>query len=133
MTVHMFRCFIGRDPNQYTVSEMESTFNDWVTSNGEWTNDTVAHTLNERNTKIDGSGPTYYGGDVRFIPDQSKSNLLQKFTDKFENKVYWYRVGYHACTHRDGDGSSGPCSWDDKSEWSAKDQSIPSGVPDFQI
>ena len=129
----MFRVFIGRDPDQYSVQELEDAFDDWVESNAQWTEDAVAHVLTERNTDIDGSGETYYGGDVRFLEDDSKDNLLQKFTDKFENKVKWYKVGYHACTHRDGDGSSGPCSWDDKDEWTDKDQTIPSGVPDFDI
>jgi len=70
---------------------------------------------------------------VRFTEDDTKSNLLQKLTDKLENKVAWYRVGYHACTHRDGDGSSGPCDWDDKSEWTDKDVTVPAGVPDFTV
>lgn len=133
MTVHMFRCFIGR--GEMSITDLETQINDWVASNAEWENDSVEHALTERNTAIDGSGETFHAIDVRFLPDadggDTKDNLLQKFTDKLENKVGWYRVGYHECTHREGDGSSGPCSWDDSTEWTDKDVSIPSGVPGF--
>lgn len=129
MTVHMFRVFIGR--GGMSLSELQTAIDDWVASNGEWTEDTVEHTLTERTTAIDGTGEMYHGIDVRFLPENSKDNLLQKVTDKVENKVDWYRVGYHACTHREGDGSSGPCSWDDWEDWTDKDVSIPSGVPSF--
>ena len=127
MTVHMFRCFIGRGPMSRT--DLDTRITEWVSSNGEWAGDSVAHTLSERSTASDGSGTTYDALDVRFLPDNSKANLQQKLTDKLENKVAWYRVGYHACTHRDDDGSSGPCSWDDVIEWTAKDVTIPDGVP----
>jgi len=43
--------------------------------------------------------------------------------------VDWYRVGYHACEHDESTPSA--CSWDDKAEWTAKDVTVPSGVPDF--
>ena len=131
MTVHMFRCFIGR--GSMSLSDLETRIDDWVTSNAEWTEDSVEHTLAERNTNLNGSGDTFYAIDVRFLPDDTKDNLLQKFTDKLENKVAWYRVGYHACAHRDGDGSSGLCDWDDKTEWTTKDVTIPSGVPTFTV
>lgn len=127
----MFRVFIGRGP--MSLSDLETRINDWVESNPEWTNDTVDHTLSERNTEIDGTGGTYYGVDVRFLEDDTKSNLLQKLEDKVKDKVDWYRIGYHACTHRDGDGSSGPCSWDDATDWTATDVTIPSGVPTFDV
>jgi len=122
---------IGR--GKMSISDLETRINDWVSSNPEWVDDPVDHTLTERNTAIDGSGETYYAIDVRFTEDETKDNLLQKFADKLKNKVSWYRVGYHACTHREGDGSSGPCSWDDKTEWTAKDVSIPSSVPTFDV
>lgn len=131
MTVHMFRCFVGR--GKMSITDLESTINDWVESNGEWEEDAVSHELTERNTETDGSGATFYAIDVRFLPGQAKSNLQQKFTDKLENKANWYRVGYHACTHRDGDGSSGPCSWDDSAEWTEKDVTIPDGVPSIDM
>lgn len=104
MTVHMFRCYIGRGP--MSVSDLETT-------------------------ELDGGGETYYAIDVRFREDDPKANLLQKFEDKLKEKVAWYRVGFHSCTHRDGDGSSAPCSWEDTVEWTAKDVSIPNGVPEF--
>lgn len=128
MTVHMFRCFIGR--GGMSVSDLETRIDDWIQSNPEWDGDNVPHALTERTT--DG-GATYHAVDVRFIPDETKANLTQKFTDKLVDKVAWYRVGYHACTHREGDGSSGPCSWDDSTEWAAKDVTIPSGVPTFDV
>lgn len=130
MTVHMFCCFIGR--GKMSIGDLETRINDWVQSNAEWEGDTVGHSLTERNTALDGSGAAYHAIDVRFLPDDSKSNLQQKFRDKLVNKVDWYRVGYHACTHREGDGSTGPCSWDDTTEWIAKDVTIPDGVPSMQ-
>lgn len=136
MTVHLFRCFIGR--GSMSISDLETRIDDWVASNAAWTDDTVAHTLSEFDTAIDGSGQTFHGVEVRFLKENTKSNLLQKFEDKLQNKVAWYRVGYHACTHRQGDGSSGPCSFDPNedpeamaTEWTDKDVTIPSGVPDF--
>lgn len=129
MTVHMFRCFIGRGP--MSTDDLESRIDDWVRSNAEWIGDSTEHTLTERTTDIDGTGETYHSIDVRFLPEDSKANLQQKFEDKLVNKVDWYRIGYHACTHRDNDGSSGPCSWDSRMEWTAKDVAIPSGVPDI--
>lgn len=193
----MFRCFIG--PGKMSATDLESRISDWVQSNAEWENDTVPHTLKERGA--------YYQIDVRFLPDNSKANLQQKFTDKLVNKVSWYRIGYHACTHDadqtviesvngeewtavrgnpvdvdngrlvkqsvrvfdDGeqvsssayemdynkgqisalsngeltDGTNyttdyeyyeagGYCHWDDSVEWTAKDVSIPAGVPVFE-
>lgn len=131
MTVHMFRCFIGAGP--MGINDLETRINDWVDSNATWENDTAPHELTERNTAIDGTGETYYSIDVRFLPENDKANLLQKFTDKIVNKVAWYRVGYHECTHREGDGSSGPCSWDDSAEWTASGVAVPQGVPTFDV
>jgi len=110
-----------------SLSELETRINDWVNSNGEWQNDSVSHTLTERNTEIDGTGTTYYGIDVRFYQSDTKANVLQKFEDKLVNKVDWFRVMYHACTHDETEPS--PCSWDDEVEWTAKDVTIPAGVP----
>lgn len=129
MTVHMFRCFIGL--GKMSIEDLETRINDWVASNSEWESDSVPHTLSERNTATDGSGETYYGIDVRFLPDDDKANLQQKFTDKLKQKVDWYRVGYHEFSHREGDGSTGPCDWQDSAEWTAKDTTIPNGVPAF--
>lgn len=131
MSVHAFNCYIGRDPDQYSVSEIETAFNGWVESNGEWVDDDDDHHLTTLNTEDDGSGKVYYGSMVRFVPDHTKNNLIQKFSDKMDNKVAWYRVGYHACTHRDGDGSTGRCGWDDSVEATFSGYSIPPGVPTF--
>lgn len=116
-----------------SVTDLEARIDDWVTSNGDWENDDLAYPLTERNTADDGSGEPYHRIDVRFLPDNSKANLLQKFEDKLQNKVDWYRIGYHACTHRPDDGSSGPCGWDDDPEWTAKDVTIPADIPEFTI
>lgn len=92
--------------------------------------------LVERNTAIDGSGTDYHAIDVRFLPSgeggDTKDNLLQKLGDKLKNKVDWYRVGYHQCTHRDGDGSSGPCDWVDSNDW-PDGGSVPSDINDFDV
>ncbi len=124
----MFRCFIGR--GSMSVSDLESRINEWVESNGEWENNPAGSgSLKERNEGIDGSNITYHAVDVWFLPDNSKANLQAKFEDKLQNKVSWYRVGYHQCTHREGDGTTGACPWDSQLEWTAKDVTIPTGVP----
>lgn len=134
MTVHMFRCYIGR--GSMSVTDLETRINDWVSKNGEWVDDTEPHVLVETNTKNNGSGTTFHTVDVRFEKTYTKSNLFTKFTDKLQDKVAWYRVGYHACTHRDGDGSSGGCTFDANQDpsaaardWTAKDVTIPGDVP----
>lgn len=83
-------------------------------------------------TQVDGSGTTYYQVTVRFHKDQSKDNLLQKFTDKLKDKVDWYRVGYHDCIGHDTD-TEHHCGCDDKTDWTAKDVTIPSGVPNYTV
>lgn len=113
------------------ITDLETTIDDWVDSNATWEGDSVEHTLTERNTSMDGAGETYYAIDVRFLLDNGKDNLQQKFTDKLVNKVDWYRVGYHECGHDDENG--GPCSWDDTTEWTDKDVSIPTGVPTLEM
>lgn len=123
----MFRCFVGAGP--MSVADVGDRVNEWVASNAAWESDSVSHSLSERNTTMDGGGEAYHAINVRFLPDDSKDNLQQKFTDKLVNKVGWYRVGYHACEHDEDNG--GPCSWDDVVEWTAKDVTIPSGVPDI--
>lgn len=129
----MFRGFIGR--GSMSLSDLETRINDWLEQNARWTEDSVTHELTERNTAIDGSGETYYAVDVRFLPDadggDTKANLTQKFSDKLENKVAWYRLGYHDCAH--DESKAGPCSWDDKTEWTDKNVTIPDGVPTIDV
>lgn len=129
MAVHMFRVFIGRGP--MAVSDLESNIDDWVASNAEWEGDPTEHSLIETNTEMDGSGATYYTADVRFLLDDAKDNLLQKFTDKLKEKVAWYRVGYHECSH--DEHNPAPCVWQDRVEWTAKDVSIPTDIPDVEV
>lgn len=121
----MFRGFIGRGP--MSLTDLETRINEWLDQNARWTEDSVTHELTEHNTALDGSGTTYYAVDVRFTEDDTKANLTQKFSDKLDNKVGWYRLGYHSCGHDSSNG--GPCSWDDRTEWTAKDVAIPDGVP----
>lgn len=125
----MFRVFIGR--GKMSVSDLETRINNWIDANAEWTEDSVAHELSERNTEIDGTGVGYYGADVRFLKDDTKANLQQKFTDKLKDKTDWYRVGYHNCEH--DEAASTPCAWDDRTDWTAKDVTIPAGVPTFDV
>lgn len=134
MTVHMFRVYIGR--GKMSIPDLETRIDDWVQSNAEWVEDSTEHVLTERNTALDGSGATFHSIDVRFEKSNAKSNLFQKFEDKLVNKVGWYRVGYHECNHDDGAG--GGCSFDaaedpnaEAREWTAKDVTIDSNIPDF--
>lgn len=126
MTVHMFRVFIGK--GKMSIADLETRLNDWKTNNNRWTDDSVAHELNEYRA-IDGT-LICYQMSIRFDQTDMKANLLQKLTDKLDNKVDWYRVGYHICDHDDENGS--PCSWDDVVEWTAKDVTIPTDVPNIQ-
>lgn len=123
----MFRVFIGR--GKMSINDLKTRINNWVSSNAEWTEDSVDHTLTERNTALDGSGATYHAIDVRFLDSDAKSNLQQKCEDKLVNKCDWYRLGYHNCDHDESDRQG--CSWDDEREWTAKDQTIPSAIPNF--
>lgn len=127
MSVHMFRVYVGA--GSIAITDLESRINDWVASNPEWESDAVSHTLTEHNTELDGTGEAYYHVDVRFIEEETKANLLQKLTDKIVNKVAWFRVGYHNCTHDENNHE--PCLWGDSEEWTAKDVTIPAGVPEL--
>lgn len=123
----MFRCFIGR--GEMSTSDLQDAIDDWVGSNSPWEGDNYDHTLKQRITDTDGRD-TYYRVNVRFLKDNGKDNLLQKFTDKLENKVDWYRVGYHDCIGHDSNKTHN-CSWEDWQDWTDKDVTIPSGVPTF--
>lgn len=132
MTVHFFQCYIGRGP--MSVSDLEARINDWVSSNGEWANDTVDHTLREYRA-LDGS-LICHSVPVRFVENDTKSNLYQKFTDKLKEKVDWWRVGYHTC-HSDQDPHD-MCTFDANEDPTAvaRDQTyngatIPAAVPEF--
>lgn len=129
MTKHMFRCFIGK--GKMSQSELETRINDWVQSNGEWQDDSVAHTLTQTNADpIDGSGTDYWRIDVRFYQTDTKANLQQKFGDKLKNKVGWYRVGYHACDHDEVGVNASDCAWQDSEDW-PDTASVPSDIPTF--
>lgn len=130
MTVHMFRVQVGIG-NQ-SVSQLEQRFNAWMRANERWEGDTVPHELRQTNTREDGSGTEFYAIDVRFLPASGRANIQQALESRLGGGVAWYRIGYHACTHREGDGSSGPCSWDSVTEWSADGESVPADVPSIE-
>lgn len=127
MTVHMFQIAIGR--GKMSVSDLEAAMNDWVQAHAEW--DGQPATFSEWNTELDGSGATYYATQARFIMDDTKDNLVQKATDKLKNKVAWYRLHYHVCDHDEDDRAA--CPWTDRREWTAKDATIPAGVPNLEV
>ena len=137
MTVHMFKCYIGRGP--MSTSDLETRINNWVSDNAEWVDDPTAHSLTGYNA--DGQ-VVFHWVQVRFRKEDTKTNLYQKFTDKLKDKVDWYRVGYHNCDwddNYDGSGVAGSeCSFDANEDpeavardWTAKDVTIPADVPEF--
>ncbi|UTF52749.1 hypothetical protein [Natronosalvus rutilus] len=129
MSIHMFRGFIGR--GAMSLTDLETAIDTWLQQNARWEADHITHQLHERNTATDGTGEVYYTVDVRFLEEDTKANLTQKFEDKLVNKVDWYRLGYHSCTHDESNG--GPCLWDDRLEWTDKDVTIPNGIPSIDI
>lgn len=130
MTVHMIRVCIG--PNdKMTLQQANDALDTWVGNHSEWVEDSVEHAVSETNTQLDGSGTAYWLGSYRFGYSDAKDNLVQKCEDKIVNKCDWYRLGYHICDHDEND--RGGCSWDDEREWTAKDVTIPSGVPTFEV
>lgn len=126
MTVHMIRVVIGPDTAKMTLQQANDALDAWVGNHSEWVEDSVAHHVTE--TQLP-DGTTYWHGSYRFEYSDAKTNLLTKCEDKLVNKCDWYRLGYHNCDH--DEAARGGCSWDDECEWTAKDQSIPSGVPNF--
>lgn len=127
MTVHMFRCYIGR--GSMSVSDLETRIDNWKQEHTRWTDDSVKHELVEFRD-LDGNFVCHQIS-VRFEQTDTKSNILQKFEDKLKNKVDYYRVGYHSCEH-DENTSSG-CGWDDKVEWVDEGVIIPEEVPVFDV
>jgi hypothetical protein len=125
MTKHHFRAFVGRGP--MSLSDLESRINNWVDSNPEWTEHDVDHTLQPYYD--DQMNLIGHWVSVRFTQDDTKSNLLQKLTDKLKDKVDWYRVYYDACNKDVADN----CDWNDKAEWTAKDVTISSGIPSYEV
>lgn len=132
MAVHMFRCFVWH-PNT-SVTEIQNTIDNWLSSHDEWLEDHVSHTVSLNASLVDDS-VEYYAVDVRFETTDTVSTLLGDVTNDLEGSVEWYRIGYHSCTH-DGDG--GDCSFDPSvdtdavaREWTASSVTIPSEVPDF--
>lgn len=110
----------------YTLSQLNTAMDDWVSNHSEWTADPVTHQITEHGGD---TGPVYHGGNYRFLLDDAKDNLLQKCEDKLVNKVSWYRLGYHSCDH--DESSPTPCSWDEQREWTDTDVTIPDNVPVF--
>lgn len=129
MTVHAISGYLSADSGM-TDSEVQTQIDDWVSKRVKWDGGDWDGQVSRRNTKLDGSGTDYLAIAVRFTWDSAdKDNTLQKFEDKFVNKIDWYRVAYHQCDHDESDRSG--CAWDESREWTAKDVTIPPGVPTF--
>lgn len=131
MTVHMFRAFVG--PGNLPVQALEQRFEAWLAAFDRWEEDPVEHELTERTTDAGGSGTTFYRIDARFVPSTGKNSLQSDLEARLQGSVDWYRLGYHGCTHRPGDGVAGPCSWGDSAEWTAVGVSVPSDVPEVNV
>lgn len=124
----MFRVYLG--PGKTAASDLETRVDEWVSQNAEWAGDPDSHSLTEYTPPEESAGTIYYRADVRFEMTDAKANLLQKFEDKLKQKCAWYRVGYHECTH---DETYSTCEWAavETVEWTAKDESIPPSIPNF--
>lgn len=131
MSKHMFRAFLGPNPDKMTLTQARDAFQTWLNNHNEWEGDVVAHQLNE--TSPLGSTIVYWSGVGRFFSTDVKDNLFQKLEDKYLNKVDWYRIGYHVCDHDAVSSERIGCSWDEEREWTASGQSIPPEVPDINV
>lgn len=131
MAVHMIRVVAAAnstDTPGMTLSEIRTAMDEWVANNSEWTEDPQSHDMNEDVLLRDGT--EVYEGSYRFTLDDAKDNLLQKCEDKLTDKVDWFRLGYHSCSHDEADPS--PCSWEEVRDWTSKNtESVPSSVPSF--
>jgi hypothetical protein len=121
----MFRCFVGFSGN--SGQNVETRVNNWISKNAEWDEDNISHSLTQQSTE---SGESYYSLDVRFLKEKPKNTLLQEISDKLENKVDWYRIGYQNCTHDENPPK--PCEWDEVSDWSANNKTIPQEIPEMK-
>jgi hypothetical protein len=112
---------------QYSLELAQAWIDDWVADEDTWTGDPVQHEIGARNTRIDGSGTDYFGGDFRFEQTNSKANIAQNFSTFVGVFTDWHRLAYHECTH-DEDNRQ-PCSWDDLFE----SGTVPSDIPDISV
>lgn len=128
MTVHMIRV-VASSAGDYTLDQLNTAMDDWVSKQSEWTNDTKEHVIEDARDGDTGDPLGHRDGTYRFLIEDAKDNLLQKCEDKLVNKVDWYRIGYHECNH-DETGRDG-CPWDEQREWTDKDATIPDHVPVF--
>lgn len=127
MSIHMFRLCVSQ--NGLSQAELESRVQSWVDNHTKWNGGNTAFSIRLIDP-IDETDIEYYRGDFRFEKTDVKDNILQKLTDKLDNKVSWYQVGYHSCSHDETDAS--PCGWDSTIQWSDKDVSIPDHVPSMK-
>lgn len=127
MSVHMIRIHCGPQ-SSWPQSDCNAAVEDWMSKQSEWTPDPVDHSMQ---SAVNGeTGTAWWTGDYRLtFESDPKDNLLQKLEDKLVNKCDWYRLGYHECTHDESPPS--PCSWDEEREWTDKNVTIPSEIPDF--
>lgn len=123
MTVHMFRVFVSQSDSSLTETELQATVEDWISEYTKWDGQSQSFEITLSQGIPGDSDTTHYRGEFRFEKGDTKDNILQKLTDKLDNKVDWYRIGYHECYHDD----TGPCSWND----TVQDGSVPGYVPDM--
>lgn len=122
MTVHMVRLMV--EPPK---GDAESAVDNWVQNHNEWTDDPVAHSLAE--TDNGDNTTTHISGDYRFIQEETPAELLDDLESRLQSLQggLWYRVGYHQCTHDEGDPD--PCEWDEKRE----NGTVPSDIPAIDV
>lgn len=127
MAVHMIRLATSIE-GDYDLDALNVAMNDWVSEQSEWTADPDSHHITESIPRGE-STTAYFSGIYRFHLSDAKNNLIQKCEDKLVNKVAWYRLGYHVCTHDEENPTH--CEWDEQREWTAKNVTIPDDVPTF--
>lgn len=127
MTVHMFRLCVSQ--SGLSQAELETRVQSWVDEHTKWEGGNTSFSVALTQGEIGNPESEYYSGRFRFEKTDTKDNIVQKLTDKLNNKVSWYRVGYHDCSHDEIDSIT--CNWGSTVEWSDKDVSIPGYVPDM--
>jgi len=122
MTVHMFRV-VAENPDAYSKALIDQWVSDWIAGHDRWDGDSIEHSLTVRNTKIDGSGVEYLGGDFRFNQTDDRASIESSFQALFRAIFSWYRIGYHPCEHDEENGS--PCVMVGQIE----DGNVPNDIP----
>lgn len=124
----MFRVLCDK-PSGIDETQANQIVDQWLTDNTPWTDDPTPHEIRLVKGEIT-EQPEHFRGDVRFEFDDEKPELLEQIETDLAGITNWYRIGYHECSHDEGNG--GPCSWDNAIEWTANNVTIPEGVPTFE-